>query len=1494
MRTTRLGIDMGTNSIGWAILEKVDGKYVFYECKDEKGNLIPSKGSYIFSKGTGPNEQSKAAIRRGFRGARRRIDRVRLRKIATLKVLEDFDLCPKFQEGELNRWKDKKQYPCDNEEFIKWQRTGTKGGDVESEKLKQPYYLRYLASTKKGLMNTQQGKYELGRAFYHIAQRRGYLSNGEEEQTEDTLDQFKQWINKLCIENSTCLEFREPFEVIADHYKNDKKVKPLCKKISKQLEIDSSFDKLKMVIETEFSRNENLGKVEGGILELSKRIKASGMPTLGAYFHSIYGESKEDGTIKKIRGVFVHREKHYLNEFDYICNLQGINGVLRNKLQNAIFYQRPLKSQKNFVGKCPLETKRKRIAVSHPLFEQFRMWESINRIKIKTENDSRLRFLNKEEKDQIAKMFIRKTDFDFEKIANELCQGKSKRYIKDRKVTEAQIEFNFPMDKTFSACPTIYQIQKTIGKEKYNTLVFLNESTKEEKNKQEVSIEDVWHCLFVDSFGEKSKQEARINFAQKHLGLNEENATAFSKIQLKKGYGSLSRAAIKKIIPFLELGEHYSNAVFLANTNNVLGRKLLKNEFDVVKKLISEALKKHQKQKTINGIVNNYIEKFKFNKDGLSSNENSIWIHKQAIKDEIRLWFTEAEFDEFSKAEIDEIEQICWNNFSEQVKDILPKSIEFVKSDQIPTFIKSELELAFPNDVIQIDKLYHPSAMEAYPKAENKLGNPEITSIKNPVFYKAMYQIRRLVNTLINEGMIDKDTEVNVEMAREINSASYRKALSQYQSEQQTIRNWAKNKIIECYKSGNKVPTEEEITKYILFEEQNKVCLYTNQTITPRMIYEDQQFDIEHTIPRSKSNDNSINNKTLANARFNRDYKKDDLPANINLMFNGVLIDKDSILNNRDSKLKSYSISNNGNVVEYNVSLETLKSNCKKLKNAAKAASDPVVHEDIMTRFHLAKLKYEYLKDKYRRFEIEEITSKFSNANLVDTRIISKYTRAYLKSYFNKVNVVNGQITDTLRKIWGLQDEFSAKDRSNHIHHCIDAVTVACVEKGTVNRISQAYHNYERDYFDGNLGATAHLKEPMKDFVSQMKHLHEEIFIYHHKTDRIKPLLEEKTKNNPQKLNLRGPLNNKMPYGVIKKDDEKIFVQREPISKLTGKDVENIVDKSIKGRLLELASLMGWKQAVGINIKDGDNLEELILRQKKELALKIYLIVIKLKKNKELLKGNITVDDFDGSFDCPETLKNEVFLTCVVDSLNEEKKNRLKEKISVAVNNEIRTKGLTSLLNESNGVIILPANDKVGKMIIKKVRLKKKVNANPLKERRKMDFPKGENQDHKRDYYFDKEAGSNYEAILYGDLIPNDKGKMQRDYRLINNYNIVKGISKKEPELPLLFKIHRDDMFIVFDKHVDEIEWGNRKEIQFRTFKNVKFDENGILVFQRHNYALGDIDHATPVNESDLNSSSGIVLRRRPSTLRAIPTKVDELGRIDIEYSKQFIEKNIK
>lgn len=1531
MSKIKLGLDLGTNSIGWAVLEKKDGKYDFLEKFDEKGNLIPTKGSYIFPKGVNADENSKAAERRSFRGARRRLERIILRKIKTLRVLNEYGLCPPFSEGELSDWKNKKIYPCENERFIEWQRTGKKNGNNESERLKQPYYLRHLAATKEGLMGFEQGRLQLGRAFYHLAQRRGYLSNGEDEQSEDKLELFKNELTKLLEEANTINEFREPYKVIFENRNGDKKVKTIDKKINGWLKKEKEYNNLKDDITKEINKPDNLGKVMSSINELSGKIneafeKGECAPTMGSYFYSIYAKAdKKTGLISKIRGQYTHRELHYLAEFNYICDKQNIKGELREKLQHAIFYQRPLKSQKGLVAKCPLETDRKRIAISHPLFEEFRMWESINRIKIGYGENSKLDFLNKEQKELIRPLFLQKTDFEFNKIANKLCGETMYCYTKRPQEVfhkgtlieggVAEIFFNFPLDKKFSACPTTSAIIKLIGKDKFEELPFLNTGYKEEKNKTQISIEDIWHCLFLDDVVKPDKKiikkdTIRKEFAERHLGLDQKGVEDFRKIKLAKGYGNLSKAALKKIVPHLEEGLGYSDAVFLANINKVLGRKLSEQEIKDVSEQIQESLKEHKYELKINGIVNNYISKLKtpdeYNQyEQIGNNSQSIEAHKKSLIDEIVQWEGTEKFNSLSEKKQEEIKIICWDRLSSAALDKSSKDVFYLKTISIPVIIKNKLLEKFPNDKIEVSKLYHPSAMEAYPKADKKLGNPEISSIKNPVFNRSMHQIKRLCNELIRKGVVDKDTEVNVEVAGEINSASYRKAIAQWQKEQEIIRDWARNEIVksypkECQHEIN--PTDTDVVKYILWKEQNHQCLYTAAQISicdflgGKTIY-----DIEHTVPRSKFHDNSLTNKTLTNKVFNRDYKKDTLPGLLSENFKGKTINKETIILNRNANLRYYSLKNN--IPTWNVSLQSLKDEYKKYKNAAKAITDPVSHDEVMTKVHYTKIKLDYLSKKYKNFECKEITNQFTNANLVDARIIAKYARAYLNSYFNKVNVVNGKITDTLRKMWGLEGEYAKKDRSNHIHHCIDAVTVACVERGTAIWISEAFHKYESEYFKGNDNPKYKIKAPMDNFAERMHNLHKEVFIFHRQIDRIKPLLEAVEKGNKTKQNLRGKLNSQNPYAHIKKNGKLIFAKREPITKISGGDIENIIDEGIKDRLLKLADEKGWKKLMEFPVKEGEDKDEKEIEHKKSVAFRVYEKIKKADKKKEIIHQGITKETITSDFSSIDEFINYLINTIIrVVDIDEKKRENYKKKIIKEATNLTRSKGLEILLNENkeseNPAIILPEyydekkKKQIGRMVIKNIRLKSsKSNLKNYKEIREVDRSKLE---HKRDYYFDKDSYTNYEARIYGDLLPDENGKMVRNSIIINNYNLVKNDFPVEKE-NLILKLHKDDMVLVYNTSPEEIVWEDKNELQQRLFKVTKFTENKDegnlkqIIFERHNYAMGNVDTANSVSENNLSDLNGYVLRKSPSTLKVIPTKVDSLGQIDIEYSKSFL-----
>lgn len=194
-----LGIDTGTNSLGWAIVEKHDDGY-----------RLVDKGVNIFQEGVKIEkgiESSKAADRTSHRSTRVRYYRIKVRKIRLLKVLSDNHLCPPVSSDELKLWRLKDIYP-NNELLRQWEQTDDKTD-------KNPYTYRYKCLTEKLDLTDFTQRYILGRAFYHINQRRSFLSNRKGEGSEED-GVVKSGISDLTkeIESSGCHYLGEFFYML--------------------------------------------------------------------------------------------------------------------------------------------------------------------------------------------------------------------------------------------------------------------------------------------------------------------------------------------------------------------------------------------------------------------------------------------------------------------------------------------------------------------------------------------------------------------------------------------------------------------------------------------------------------------------------------------------------------------------------------------------------------------------------------------------------------------------------------------------------------------------------------------------------------------------------------------------------------------------------------------------------------------------------------------------------------------------------------------------------------------------------------------------------------------------------------------------------------------------------------------------------------------------------------------------------------------------------
>ena len=90
-------------------------------------------------------------------------------------------------------------------------------------------------------------------------------------------------------------------------------------------------------------------------------------------------------------------------------------------------------------------------------------------------------------------------------------------------------------------------------------------------------------------------------------------------------------------------------------------------------------------------------------------------------------------------------------------------------------------------------------------------------------------------------------------------------------------------------------------------------------------------------------------------------------------------------------------------------------------KKNSKFAIDKETKDTAIKLKNLRQMEFDYWKNKLDRFTRTEISQGFVNSQLVDTQIITKYAFHYLKTVFNKVDVIKGTNTAEFRKIYGIQ-----------------------------------------------------------------------------------------------------------------------------------------------------------------------------------------------------------------------------------------------------------------------------------------------------------------------------------------------------------------------------------------------------------------------------------------------------------------------------------------
>ncbi|MEW8248204.1 MAG: type II CRISPR RNA-guided endonuclease Cas9 [Candidatus Thiodiazotropha endolucinida] len=317
----RLGLDIGTHSIGWAIVALDDAN-------PPKPASLVRIGSRIFPDGRDPQSgESLAVNRREPRSQRRRRDRFLRRQQAFLDHLIRYGLLP---QGEKAR---KELQPRD------------------------PYTLR-----KKGLDGALL-LHELGRALFHLNQRRGFKSNRKADRKAGESGKIKQAADRFAAE--------------------------------------------------ELSRYRTVGEALYHRLAEGKgsRARLQGSGVKAAYDFYVTREMIGD----EFDALWAKQQSYHPEQ---------LHDQARATLRDILLRQRPLKSPP--VGKCWLEPNEARAPLALPSSQRFRLYQELNHLRLIDLSTGEERPLSRRERDNLASYLASRAKAKYQALRQRLF-GKENR-----------------------------------------------------------------------------------------------------------------------------------------------------------------------------------------------------------------------------------------------------------------------------------------------------------------------------------------------------------------------------------------------------------------------------------------------------------------------------------------------------------------------------------------------------------------------------------------------------------------------------------------------------------------------------------------------------------------------------------------------------------------------------------------------------------------------------------------------------------------------------------------------------------------------------------------------------------------------------------------------------------------------------------------------------------------------------------------------------------
>ncbi len=1028
-----LGLDLGTNSIGWALVE--------LDSENKKGNII-DLGSRIISMGAEVlnfeqgNPQTKNAERRIARSIRRMGKRYKARRNKLLYSLKQTGLLP-------DQFQFSKHFDNPNSiQKVNLLPIKAKTAQLSAIELMQ---LKIKALTEPIELK------ELGRLIFNYNQLRGYAGGGEDEEeikeepAEDNSEKtgflkFEKVIKQIKIINEPVKQqgkkkgkdfFEVEIELDGEIEKAETLLATLKKGDELELQIIIRRDKkgnttsinVSMPVKTNWRKS--MEELEEELDKLSKQKGSEAF--LCEYFLGKLADKNY-----KIRSKVILR-KRYQAEFDAIWDAQfRLNDEFKRIVENEellkniaafifpgndpnknqlklrdsavsnglkylikdqiIYYQRELKDQSDLIGFCKYEKTERVVPKSHPMFQEFKVWEQINKLSINTRIQK-----------GIKKNGEPKYEYNDVPLSSSYKQWLFDELQKKKEISGksfyTKLEKEGLLIKNESFLNGIHRDAKFKGNE---TLLFLKAQLKdlfEKLNLNELeNLIDFWEILYNSKGNEYDLTSDRClkikAFVENKAGAVEnidKLTIRLAKIKFARNYSSLSLKAITNILPLLRAGKHF---------NEVLPEKIQSN----ITKVINEK-QEDPFLKSVQEVLESYQHIF-LAEGGMQPSYATILVYGK-------------------------------------------HTAETYSGDNIKTY----------------------ADIRPIPRGE----------LRNPLAEQLINEALKMFAEIWKQYKYKPD-EVRIELARELkNSADERNKIYKANENNRKINDRVKQRLRELSKEtslGNieryrlwsmqasepfpfpekaNEPTSGEIEKMRLWEDQKCVSPYTGQPIPLSQLFDKGLYDIDHIIPKSRYFDDSLTNKIVCERSVN--------------------IDK----GNRTA----WEYFETGSVTEKILSKEQFTNHVnqsffgKKRKNllTVKIPQDPVARQLKDTQYIVTRVR-------------EEISKIVGSDNVkTTTGGVTDYLRHHwgLTDKFKTITKKRFDDALTLEKNEEKRKELKWSKRIDHRHHAMDALIVACTEPAHIHRLNNLNKVFQ-DWLVKNK------EEVMKDFTGTDEELME-VFI---------------------------------------------------------------------------------------------------------------------------------------------------------------------------------------------------------------------------------------------------------------------------------------------------------------------------------------------------------------------------------------------------------------